>query len=498
VKHFHKTSNTHNNNKKGNNMFATILQSTAHYGVRQTAVVPMTDKVRVFTRLVPVGGKARGIAGAWAEVEPLFDTPEYALGQPVSIQVTINDARDLQYPITPTTLLQKLVRTTVGNNAPSEERAIAQYAEVYETARTNAFELAKYTKPVAFLSNATVVAPAIQVVHAPEVVEPVLVGAPAVEEPSVMEVLEQLADEFMSLSTTEREQPMTMTTTVAPQASSAEAILTVPDAKPYFERTFDGVLEEGIYDYARKTQQNVLLTGDAGTGKTSSARNYAATHNLPFVTIECTQQIDQSITQGRFVPTGVGNSTQWKYSQLATAIQRPSVILINELTRMTPKAASLFLRLLEERELLIEPLNEVIKVHPDVLFVADQNTGIGYTGTSKQDAALVDRFNLKLEFQYDTKIESKFIKSPALLQFATDIRTASEMNDEFSVPMSSRILQNFQAQAVSLNFQFAVNSMMNNYPKSDGEREAIKMRFDAVHHDIATELKVEIGSYSGK
>jgi MoxR-like ATPase len=253
-----------------------------------------------------------------------------------------------------------------------------------------------------------------------------------------------------------------------------------------------------LYDYARSTQQNVLLTGDAGTGKTSSARNYAAKNNLPFVTIECTQQIDQSITQGRFVPTGVGNSTSWKYSQLATAIQRPSVILINELTRMTPKAASLFLRLLQERELLIEPLNEIIRVHPECVFIADQNTGIGYTGTSKQDAALVDRFNIKLEFKYDSDIESKFIKSPSLLQFANDIRQASEINDEFSVPMSSRILQNFQAQATHLNFTFAVNSMLNNYPKSDGQREAIKMRFDAVYEAIAQEFNVSVGSYSGK
>jgi len=280
--------------------------------------------------------------------------------------------------------------------------------------------------------------------------------------------------------------------------SGAEAVLVVPDVQPYFPREFEGVTEETIYDYARKTQQNVLLTGDAGTGKTSSARNYAAKNGLPFVTVECTQQIDQSITQGRFIPTGVGNSVAWKYSQLATAIQRPAVILINELTRMTPKAASLFLRLLQERELLIEPLNEVIKVHPDTIFIADQNTGVGYVGTSKQDNALVDRFNLKLEFHYDSKIESKFIKSTALLEFATSIRQAAEQNDQFSVPMSTRALINFQAQASHLGFVFAANSLLNNFPKSDGEREAIKMRFDADSLTIASELGVDYANYNSK
>jgi MoxR-like ATPase len=253
-----------------------------------------------------------------------------------------------------------------------------------------------------------------------------------------------------------------------------------------------------VYDFARAEQENVLLTGDAGTGKTSSARNYAATHNLPFVTIECTQQIDQSITQGRFVPTGIGNSTQWKYSQLATAIQQPSVILINELTRMSPKAASLFLRLLEERELLIEPLNEVIKVHPECIFIADQNTGIGYTGTSRQDNALLDRFNIKIEFKYDIDIEKQFINSPTLLQFAHSIREASELNDQFSIPMSSRLLRNFQDQARGLGMRFAINTMLNSFPKSDGEREGIKMRLDADLDSIADELGVSTDGYSVK
>jgi hypothetical protein len=162
---------------------------------------------------------------------------------------------------------------------------------------------------------------------------------------------------------------------------------------------------------------------------------------------------------------------------------------------MSPKAASLFLRLLQERELAIEPLNKVIKVHPDCLIIADQNTGYGYTGTSKQDAALIDRFNLKVEFEYDTEIEKHFIQSPALLAFADGIRIAAKTADEFSVPMSTRVLINFQAQAQALGFTFAINSLLNNFPRTDGEREGIKMRLDADALTIASELGVEYESY---
>ena len=438
-------------------MFATIMKSNTSVGIRSTAIVPVGDTVRVFSRI----GESRGIAGAWNEGSVTFQAGEVLVGSPTSVPITQSDYQILGFPVTPTVLLQKLGRTVKGVYNLTTTDATSKFAELVELASTNPSALSIYNGAVN-----TVLA------QAAPTVAPIQVQQPT-------EVKEETM-EYMAVDRT------------------VDAILTVPVKDNYFPRKFDGLTEEQVYDYARSSQQNVLLTGDAGTGKTSSARNYAASRSLPFVIIECTQQIDQSVTQGRYVPTGRGNEAVWKDSQLVTAIQQPSVILINEMTRMSPKAAVLFLRLLEERELIVEATNRVIKVHPDCIFIADQNTGFGYTGTSKQDAALVDRFNIKLEFQYDIKIESHFIKSPALLEFATAIRDASELNDEFSVPMSTRILKNFQEQAVSLNFEFAVSSLLKNFPKSDGERDAIKMRFDAVVDTIVSDYGISKGKYSSK
>jgi MoxR-like ATPase len=360
------------------------------------------------------------------------------------------------------------------------------YSDLYDKAMSDPASLAVFMNAIKQVQTNAV--SQVQPVRIPSVVSSFTPVEPEVVEEEVVAVVEAPTPPPV-----ERDEPMAFAPTT--QQNTTDAVLTVPPIKEYYDREYFGIPVMTIIDDARANQENVLFTGPAGTGKTSCAEYYAATRNLPFVTIECTQQIDQGITQGRFVPTGIGNSTKWRYSQLATAIQQPSVILINELTRMTPKAASLFLRLLQERELVIEPLNEVIKVHPEVLFIADQNTGMGYTGTSRQDAALIDRFNIKLEFQYDTNIESKFISSPTLLTFAGNIREAAELNDEFSVPMSTRILKNFVAQAKRLNFEFAVNSLLSNYPKMDGERDAIKMRFDADASAIADELQVALGKY---
>lgn len=468
-------------------MFAVIMQSNSPYGIRQTAVVPVNDgECRVFTRV----GQTRGVAGAWSETKPSGDAlNEKLIGNTSAITITASDYRDLQYPITPTTLMQKLVRVT--KNIPvvlKDETLGDELDKVCNLANNNPLGLMVYTQNKSPVVAPPVVAPpAIQEVHQPQ--EP----APA---PVVEEVFTQPAVVEPTAPLVESEPVMAMTTSTV--SSPALAVIHVPEYEEYYERSWNGLTETEILDYARLNQQAVLATGDAGTGKTSSFRNYAFNRQLPFVTIECTQQIDQSITQGRFVPTGVGNNTKWLYSQLATAIQQPSVILLNELTRMNAKSASLFLRLLQERELLIEPLNEVIKVHPECLIVADQNTGLGYTGTVRQDNALLDRFNVKLEFKYDSRIESKFIPSETLLSFATSIRSAGELSDQFSIPMSTRLLKNFVNHAKNLNFEFAVESLLSSYPKSDGEREGIKMRFDAEYETIASELGVPVGNYSNK
>ena len=460
-------------------MFASVMKSAvvnngqAFTLPRVTVVVPDSPaggSVTYWTRQ----GESKGIG--WRKVNTPEVLPgESVLGKPASVAMTGNDWAALSKP---TVLLQKLTRE-VDSVVPSSDDASTTLQGIVAEAITNPALLAKYLK-----ANRNVT----QVIPQPIVVAPI----PTVNIMLEQDVPQPVVDTQPQF-TQQKEEPM-ITVSSAPAGNLAA--LTVPEPKLYIERVKYGITETATYDFARSTQETVVLTGDAGTGKSSSARNYASKRNLPFVTIECTQQIDQSITQGRFVPTGHGNEMAWKYSQLATAIQQPSVVLINELSRLNPKAASLFLRLLEERELAIEPLNQVIKVHPDTLFIADQNVGAGYRGTQRQDAALDDRFNIKLEFDYDREIERQFIPSEALLDFATSIRQALELEDTFSKNVSTRMLKNFVSQAKGLGFEFAVNSMLNNFPKDDGERDAVKMRFDINHTRIAEELGVAVGSYN--
>lgn len=454
-------------------MYATLILSQSPYGVRQTAFIPTENSLRVFNRC----GFGRGSYGSWLESAPDAEAmQELTLNTPVSILMTPAQVRDSNFlGRTPNNVLQALLKRVPEAFVPNP----STLSDVYEDIKS---AYALYPAGLAMYAMKQVTIPTVQPVT-------VSVHYPKTGEVKQEQLVPTVPVTQETIDTSERT-PMMFAAT-----AKSLNVLTVPEPQQYFERVFEDIPESQIYDVARANQQNVLLTGDAGTGKTSSARNYAATRKLPFVVIECTQQIDTSVTQGRFVPDEDGQSVKWVYSQLATAIQQPSVVLFNELTRMSPKSASLFLRLLAERELFIEPFNEVIKVHPECLLVADANTGSAYNGTMRQDMALVDRFNIKLPFVYDASLESKFIPYPALLSFATSIRTANELgNEDFSVPFSTRLLQNFVMHATNFNWQFAVQRLLANFPTDTGERDAIKMRLDSDAPRIANEFGIQLAA----
>jgi len=443
-------------------MYAAMMKSqTSNGDVRTVAVVPTTEDVRIFSRL----GEGRGRAGAWIEGDVLIDTNELLIGQPVSLKTTPSEDRVINSTITPSMFLVKLGKKLPETTTPSSKSALKEFQTLLEQALNDPSSLSIYEQAIALVTQAVS-----QPVMQEQVATPLLVQ-PMMSEEAPMEI-------------------------VTPMHTSTDSVLTIPEVKSYFERTIaGGITDTQVADYARQNQKTLLITGPAGTGKTSFAYNYAAINHLPHVVIEGSRQIDESKVHGRFFPTGIGNSVVWKDSQFLTAIQQESVILINELSRMPAKAADLFLRVLNERELIIDQLNKVVKVHPGCLFVVDQNTGTGYAVT-RQDVALVDRMQPKLEFDYDINVERKFIKSESLLQFATSIREAAKTTDQFTTPMSPRILMNFIDQAQKLNLGFAVSSLLNNFPKDDGEREAIKMRLDADIDAIAADLGVSLDSYS--
>jgi hypothetical protein len=463
-----------NNSREKKPMYAVIIQSAVNASaVRQTAIVPQEapSEPRVFTRL---GAGQRGTAGAWSELScaevssSMSVTASAAIvGEPVSITVTASDARDLVGGGFPGTLLQKLVRaarrTADGASETEAEGEGSVVGRILHEATSTPAVLVRYIRGLA-----------------PSAPRPLVIQR------EVMRVPEQAADTVVSAPVMQAEPFITTWTDLnIPQASD-------PVVAGYVERSFPGGRSETeVYDFARLRGEAVNIVGPAGTGKTSSARAYAAKRGLPFVVFECNPQVDEEVVQGTYIPTGNGTELRWRYSALATALSQPSVVLLNESNRMTAKANALFLAILQERELRVSRhAGEVLSVHPDCLIIADSNDG--YRGTQKSDQAFLDRFNMKVEFAYDRKVEAEFIPSTTLLDMATRLREDADRESTFSTPVSTRILKNFVSQAQGLGWEFAYDSFLNNFPTT--ERDALGMVFTTYSHGIKRELGLLAGA----
>jgi hypothetical protein len=446
-------------------MYATIFQTLINDSTqRQTVVVGLGHgvhpSVRVYTRL---GAGLRGIAGAWRAIDESELPEEFRAtsaqpiwGEPLTLAVTANDLIAIEQGKMPKTLLQKLVRAVKDDDkvSPQYETEKMLANELVELAKGDGRGLVKFMRRSKSPQKLKVKA------QAPLKAAPVLHAAAGV-------ALEDVQD------------------TVA-WAELGVPSKSLPSVAEYVERTLEGgVTETDLYDFARKRSEAVAIVGPAGTGKTSSARAYAAARELPFVVFECNPQVDEEVVQGTYIPTGRGTELQWRYSALATALTQPSVVLLNESNRMSARANALFLAILQERELRVSRhKNEVLEVHPECLILADSNDG--YRGTQKSDQAFLDRFNIKVEFNYDEEVERTFIPSESLMELAKKLRDDAASTGAYSTPVSTRMLKNFVAQAQGLGMPFAVSSFMNNF--EEDEREALSMLLNTYRHNIALQL----------
>jgi MoxR-like ATPase len=277
-------------------------------------------------------------------------------------------------------------------------------------------------------------------------------------------------------------------TSLSAWATLRKPQMTDPDVADYVERMIWGQPEHSYLDFARENQYPVIINGEAGTGKTTASAYYSASRGVPLAVIECNTMMTEASVQGKYVPSGKGNELVWRYSAFATAITQPSVILLNETTRMPARTNALFLRVLHERELIVDTHhNEVIKLHPDCLIIADAN--YGYRGTMDSDQAFLDRFAVKVEFAYDTEVEKHFIPSPSLLELAKEMRRLADTDGSFSIPISTRLLKNFVKIAQGLSMEFAIGNFAHNFPAD--ERSSVEMLFQTYADNISAELGIE-------
>jgi len=189
--------------------------------------------------------------------------------------------------------------------------------------------------------------------------------------------------------------------------------------------------------------ENVMLIGDTGTGKTEIVKHLAKAMSKDLHIQDMgTVQDAQSALLGVHTLNKLGIS-EFKPAPFVGYIQKPGIVLLDELSRAPLAANNILFPCLDARRYLPvdvahEEEDQRIDIHDGVVFIATANIGSEYSGTNALDRALLDRF-FPVETSYPaeadeikilmvrTGVEEKAAK--AIVKVANEVRKQYKEQD---------------------------------------------------------------------
>jgi len=258
----------------------------------------------------------------------------------------------------------------------------------------------------------------------------------------------------------------------------------VPKQIPYSFQPITKAVLDSILD-----GDKVLLTGEAGTGKTSLVEQVASRINQPVLRVNLNGETRMSDFIGRMqvVSGEKGSVTKWTDGILPTAMKNGYWLILDEVDFAQPEILSLLHPVLETNGRLVikENEGEEIQPHPEFRLFGTANS-IGsmsgrtdaYTGTNSMNLAFMDRWHVLTVPHLDEKSEIKVLRAAIphlaprmakrIVQFANTIRKGAEQTG-INLSLSTRVCLAWGAKtALYRNAKTgAENVFMNKIPATD-------------------------------
>lgn len=204
------------------------------------------------------------------------------------------------------------------------------------------------------------------------------------------------------------------------------------DSPEYVARKYIDMTDIEILTGAIKANQNVLLLGPRGTGKSSLAKVVAHKLGRTFRYIPCHTGATSEALIGQWIPNPDGSGYIWMDGVLTSAVRNGHVCLLDEVNSLKPEVAFAIHGLLDHRRELVltekpgpdgEP--EVIVAHKDFGFIAAGNPF--YEGVRIMNEAFRDRFAVQLTLGYHQELDIAVVRGhPATVKVAPEMAAATE------------------------------------------------------------------------
>ena len=269
----------------------------------------------------------------------------------------------------------------------------------------------------------------------------------------------------------------------------------------FFTKTDVDILADGI-----KNQQNIMLLGPRGTGKSSLAEAAAVELKRKFCYIPCHTGASTEALIGQWIPNPSGTGYVWMDGVLTNAVRTGKVCLLDEVNSLKPEIAFAIHGLLDHRRELVltdkpgvDGSPEVVKAHEEFGLIAAGNPF--YEGVRVMNEAFRDRFAIQLNLSYNVMMDTEvlhvnvnFNKLPikqavAILKFVGGVRKASK-NKAIHSDISTRAFLDLTENWLLHGPQVARTLFLTRFSDDDAEVTALRACFNDVWNEAGDPLNV--------
>jgi len=251
---------------------------------------------------------------------------------------------------------------------------------------------------------------------------------------------------------------------------------------------FGGVQDYKAYDFARANHINVLIYGPTGPGKTTSVEAWSAARGLRLAQVSGNAALEPSHLFGRLVPDGKG-SFAWVDGPVTDVVRNGGALNLDEVNFISPKIYTVLYSLLTSQRMisLLDHHGEVIKAHPDLTIFATMNPD--YVGTQGLNHAFKNRFDMQIPWDYDNKVESQLVKSKNLLVLAQQLR-AEAAKGQYETPIATNMLIEFGEFVQGLGYEFAVENFIAHFAYE--EQPSVRLVFQTHEYNLKPDFGIEV------